>query len=438
MGTTPPAANNTLARVRASCAAAVAASAGDVDAPCVERAGCLALALELLRAPPAAQASQWRLPLRFASVGEEVNALVLLQLLNIGSGFRRELHEATGAGAWDTMTRGLLTLHLTGKRLSASFLAGFGLGDVEDTFGFSPDAEVAVMPGVYERRAGPLRPLAVHIVAAMNEAGHALLNRQLDDFHSFIVAGAAAEARAAGAAAADGASVPWRPSAAAFVGRLADAFPPFRDVATISDPAAAAAALPPPLEVWTLKKAQLAASHLHRRFGSEHPGLFDFHDVADLTVMADNVLPAVMRHFGAIVLPPALAADIDAGTPLPRGRSEALLRAAAVVAGEVVAREVRQLAAAALAGPAAVEALVTRAGRPLTADKAAAVLAAAAAAAAPAEGAATNAAAAAAGPPARRLAGLTEAELDELLWVKGKEPALRALQRHATKDTYFY
>jgi hypothetical protein len=38
----------------------------------------------------------------------------------------------------------------------------------------------------------------------------------------------------------------------------------------------------------------------------------------------------------------------------------------------------------------------------------------------------------------QRFAALTEADLDEWLWYKGKEPELRKLRRHATPNTYFY
>lgn len=402
-----------LDRIRSTCASALAEGSAEVR---VDREGCLKLAVELMVNPTAAQSSQWRLPLRFDSVGDEVNILVLLQLLNVGSGFRVELHAATGSGAWETMLRGMLSLHLMGKKPSASFLAAFELSEISDTFGFEPDVEVAVMPGVYERKPGPLRPLAEHIVRAMNEAGQALLNRGHADFYAFIKAGVAAERQAAGVQASD---ATWRPSAAAFVSRLADAFLPFRDVGTVESGQ----------EVWIIKKAQLAASHLQRRFGITQPQFFGFHDIDRLTVMADNVLPAVMRHYGAIVLAADLCESIDAGKPLPRGPIETRLRASAVVAGEIITSEIRGLASAAVSG--SLSAYETCAGRKLTEEEVSSIMSRSSGSVS--SGSETDGAAS-----LPRLASLTESELDEMLWSKGKEPALRKLQRHATKDTYYY
>ena len=97
-----------------------------------------------------------------------------------------------------------------------------------------------------------------------------------------------------------------------------------------------------------------------------------------LTVFADNVIPAVLRAEGVLVLSPALAAKVDAGEGVSPEEG-ALLRAGAVVAGAAICE------AAAARGD-----------------------------------------------------GLSEARLDALLWKVGKAPKYRALPRHAEKDTVFY
>lgn len=80
------------------------------------------------------------------------------------------------------------------------------------------------------------------------------------------------------------------------------------------------------------KRAQLAASDLALA------GVADFGDLAALTIFADNLVPHVLRCDGALVLHPALERHLDAGLELEPGPRELELRAAAVVAGERLAR----------------------------------------------------------------------------------------------------
>jgi hypothetical protein len=81
-----------------------------------------------------------------------------------------------------------------------------------------------------------------------------------------------------------------------------------------------------------LKRAQIAASDLSLA------GVARFRDLHRLTIFADNLVPHVLRVDGALHVDPGLAAYIDAGCLLPPGEQERELRAAAVVAGEVLAR----------------------------------------------------------------------------------------------------
>lgn len=80
------------------------------------------------------------------------------------------------------------------------------------------------------------------------------------------------------------------------------------------------------------KRAQLAASDLALA------GVADFSDLHALTIFADNLVPHVLRRDGALVLEPGFERHLDAGLPLEPGRRELELRAAAVVAGERLAR----------------------------------------------------------------------------------------------------
>ena len=67
-------------------------------------------------------------------------------------------------------------------------------------------------------------------------------------------------------------------------------------------------------------------------------GVARFDDLHRLTIFADNLVPHVLRIAGALRVEPALAEHLDAGRLLPPGRRERELRASAVVAGERLAR----------------------------------------------------------------------------------------------------
>jgi hypothetical protein len=67
-------------------------------------------------------------------------------------------------------------------------------------------------------------------------------------------------------------------------------------------------------------------------------GLAHFDDLARLTIFADNLVPHVLRMDGVLVLDPRLRAHIDAGRLLRPGPQERELRAAAVHACGLIAR----------------------------------------------------------------------------------------------------
>ncbi len=82
------------------------------------------------------------------------------------------------------------------------------------------------------------------------------------------------------------------------------------------------------------KRAQIAANDLVLA------GVADFPDIDRLTIFADNLVPHVLRTDGVLVYEERLAARIDRGEPLaPGSREEREIRACAVHAGELIARE---------------------------------------------------------------------------------------------------
>ena len=81
------------------------------------------------------------------------------------------------------------------------------------------------------------------------------------------------------------------------------------------------------------KRAQITANDLALA------GVAEFADLDRLTIFADNLVPHVLRVDGVLVYDDALAARIDRGDLLPPGQQEREIRACAVHACELIARE---------------------------------------------------------------------------------------------------
>jgi hypothetical protein len=159
--------------------------------------------------------------------------------------------------------------------------------------------------------------------------------------------------------------------------------------------------------VYLLKKAQLIVAELYLRFGvgeGSEDSVFNFANIERLTVMSDNVLPAVLRAHGVLVYSAPLAARIDANEKLLDREQEATVRAAAVVACERIVQEYNKSHNVVSSGSGS--------------SSSSGDVASAADAGAP-------------GP------ALTTLNLDYHLWLSGKNPDLRGLARHATHSIYY-
>ncbi|MFN0092677.1 MAG: queuosine salvage family protein, partial [Acidimicrobiales bacterium] len=130
-------------------------------------------------------------------------------------------------------------------------------------------------------------------------------------------------------------------------------------------------------EVWLAKRAQITAADLHDAFGGA--GLGRFHDLARLTMFADNLVPHVLALDGVLAVDPELRAAITREELLPAGgRAEVELRAAAVHAVERLTIE-----------------------------------------------------------PALRAGNTTAMQLDQLLWRRGGGARYKATPRHRTRCTFY-
>jgi len=296
-------------------------------------------------------------PLKFDSVDDEVDFIALMDVLQFGSGFRTALHKLCGRGANDTITYGMLILKISGQKLTADYLSSLTITDIRDFFNIPLDVDKEVQPGIKMSVASALRPLAEFITRVLNDIGRILRSRMMTSISQFITA-------------AIGTTSP--PSASQLVQQLAAAFPAYNDKATYQGH-----------EVFLLKKAQLTAADLYRKFGSTDPR-FAFHDADQMTVFTDNVLPCVLRALNIMELSEALAARIDASKLLQVGDQEVELRAISIAVCDEIVKRAREKYGSKF-GP-----------------------------------------------------NFTAMKLDYYLWTIGKDEKFRKIPRHYTQETVFY
>lgn len=298
-------------------------------------------------------------PLRFQSVREHINFLAIVSLLNFGSGYRIPLKQHANRGAFETILRGCMGFHLT-NTLNADFMVQVGLSDVSQTFDLPIDVDIPLQPAIYTTKPHILRPLVENIRRVLNESAGILRARQCLDFAQFILndspGGPRAEEKKQPLLAAD------------VVTRLVTTFPAFNDRHQSGA-----------RMVFFFKKAQFLVAELYRKLRQEEPR-FDFPDIEQLTCMADNVIPAVLRTLGVLRVSDSLLADINSETDIS-GDKVTSLRAAAVVAVDKIVSAFNGSSSS---------------------------------------------------------AKITGAQLDYYLWTLGKEGDMRKVTRHIERNTVFY
>lgn len=305
------------------------------------------------------------MPLLFDSKSQEINFIALLQLLNFGSGYRKELHEITGRGAYDTICFGLMNAHISSIKLDTVFMKQADLQTIASLFQLPLlEDNRSIVPSSNSVSArSTLRHLIEQIRDVLIETGLILEHHGFNDM-SDLVSHICPVGKPA--------------SAANLVKTLADLIPAFSDSATSLQGK----------HVFILKKAQLLAAELYRRFHMED-SRFDFEDIDDLTIFADNVVPAVLRELGILIYDDSLASRVDHEDLLHKDeRIDLQLRAASISACESILQTMR-------------DSLIPRSDliRPQI-------------------------------PRAM--------DLDFYLWNMGKQPNYRSIKRHRTQDTVFY
>lgn len=346
-----------------------------------------------------------------------------------------------GRGASDTITFGVMGLHLSGE-ITARTMCDLSFLEVSQLFQLQTHADYELRPGIHGEKRTSLYELAEGIRRVLNDTGAALRNLGCEDFYDLFVKFTPRVAEV------DEDGRPAPPSAEALLAKilphlvwLQDAYvlpPPAAAASTAAAPAAAAAesvsapsasassASSTPAsssvssssdrrEVYVLKKAQLMLSDLYLRFRNDpsQSHLFAFGDASRLTVFSDNVLPAVLRARGLLRYSDELAQIVDGGQQLTDREMEASVRAAAVVACERIVQRFNEKF------PDGIEEKEEQ-----EESKSAPAAEAPAAAGSSTAGAAKR-------------VPLTPLMLDYYLWLYGKRPEIRKLARHATRSLFY-
>ncbi|KAM9997244.1 hypothetical protein ACTFIZ_006654 [Dictyostelium cf. discoideum] len=304
-------------------------------------------------------------PLNYSNSQQEINFWFLLDLINFGSGYRKELHEACNRGAYETICYGLMGMFLSqGGKLTANFLSNMSLNDVSQLFNIPTQEEFEIQAGIYSYRDTPLKQLVQSIHTVLKESSEIVLKLGFQDFGDWIWSITDPSKRSSSS------SSSTTPLASDLIKILVETIPAFNDQAIYKDH-----------RIFIFKKVQLLAADLYRRFKDTIPDRFNFTDINDVTVFTDNVLPAVLRNFGILEVSKELEERLNAGGELLPGNDEVELRVQAI--------------------QACIEIVSIAKKRTDNFIK-------------------------------------NDVEFDYYLWTKGKDGAIRKVERHYTKKTIFY
>ncbi len=226
--------------------------------------------------------------------GEGTVAFFLtLDSINFGSGYFPSLVKPPGRSGYAMVASALAERFRRQGPFSAASLANLSAAECAALFGQKME----------NPHAGTLMAL---FAGALNDLGHFLLRRFNGRFAEVVEAAGGSAERLV---------------------QILREMPAYRDVAEYRGH-------PVPF----YKRAQITAADLHIAFAGQGPGCFD--DIDRLTILADNLVPHVLREDGVLRYREDLAAHIDSGRQLPAGSiGEVEIRACAVCAGELLVAE---------------------------------------------------------------------------------------------------
>jgi Potential Queuosine, Q, salvage protein family len=211
----------------------------------------------------------------FLDHGDQTLAfIVILDTINFGSGWFPYLRKRPGLSGSSTIETALWDAFRAGEDFSAQRLAHISPSDCAQVLGQNPAGH-------------PLHQLLEKFAQALNDLGCLLLELYGGSFAALVESAAG--------------------SAETLVRKLS-IMPFFADVQRWHD-----------LWVPFYKRAQLTAADLALAFDKR--GWGEFHDLGELTIFADNLVPHVLRIDKVLVYDEHLARQIDAEELIPPGQT---------------------------------------------------------------------------------------------------------------------
>ena len=255
-------------------------------------------------------------PLNFTSVVEEVNFIALINILNFGSGFRRDLHKHhESRGAFNTILRGVMTLFLT-RKLNTDFLCQVEIHDIAESFDLKTEWDKPVdSTGVITiREKTELHEFAALICKSLNELGSVLRGRLVDGGVGEYIEQKLVRHK----------DDPNRMTI--LIEDLIKSFPAsLNDVRRYKDH-----------DVFIYKKVQILCCDLFMCLANKD-SKYNFPNILQLTVFSDNVLPCVLEKFKILQYSEALNRRIQDNKQIKQGdEMEIELRTVAIVACEEI------------------------------------------------------------------------------------------------------
>ncbi|KAK0225724.1 hypothetical protein IW262DRAFT_709378 [Armillaria fumosa] len=218
------------------------------------------------------------MPLNFSSPLAELNVLAILSLLNLGSGYRVSLHEATGRGAWDSIRALVLSMYITDEGLlTARGMQSMDVGKVAELMRVNIHIERPheSIPGVtVGELGGAMYELTTLITGVLNETGDILVGAGYPDLGTFVAQ-----------------ALELASDAEAILERLVRAIPAFRDMAVVNGH-----------PIYCFKKALFLINGIRVRFGAASSSPFPIPSTSHLPIFSDNVIPSLLVHLGVIDL----------------------------------------------------------------------------------------------------------------------------------------
>ena len=257
-----------------------------------------------------------RPPIRFDDLKEEVDYIALSCLLDFGSGYNdliRHTPTIVRSSAQEASEFAVLGFAMSGFLPDAMTMANMTRWEVSAAFNIDASEEKEVMPGVTMTSPGQLSPFLKSMQTVINETGKALVEHNFSSLGACIldIVGSSSTNRSTSKSTTMAPPpVPSVPSASHFVQSLISILPnAFRDEMQIQDTTDNNVQV-----VQFHRKAQQLALKLYLRFAKQHPSLFAWEDVDNITGESSAEVVNVLLARGVLVVgDEALAQTLEAG-----------------------------------------------------------------------------------------------------------------------------